>query len=316
MKLRFDPSRSDWPEWQQELRQVLHRLLRLPDYDPNPPRAHVLSRKIEYLYYLEEVAYEAEPDVWVQAHLYIPKFFTQPCRAFLSCHGHGPGVDGPKYHYARAMAERGYVVLAPEWRDFGRRALDEPGTNNCATVVALANMLGKTAAGLRLWETMRGLEYLVSRPEVDPSRIVAGGLSLGGELSLLLAALDTRVRAAVVSGFFTDYRSLLLEYPAGRPNCICYAIPNILEYCDMPDLVGLVAPRSLMIQVASRDPWMDLGRIQTAFAKARAIYEALGASDRIALDVIDNLHEFDGTRPYPWFDEVLKAEAPALSQQA
>ena len=134
----------------------------------------------------------------------------------LAIHGHGPGKSwcaasnegGPGDDYAHALAELGYVVLAPDLRGFGERADWMPDDKyHCDWDLVCATMAGVDPLERNLWDLQRALDVLGAHPLVDPTRIGAAGLSYGGTCTLFLAALDDRVRAAVVSGYLSSWQA-------------------------------------------------------------------------------------------------------------
>ena len=104
----------------------------------------------------------------------------------------------------------GYVVVAPDWRAFGERRLGgDFGQRDACNVFFIKGMLmGVNLLALNVWDALRSIEYLQLRPEVDPGRIGCVGLSYGGTMTLYTAALDERVKCAVVSGYLKLLRGL------------------------------------------------------------------------------------------------------------
>jgi hypothetical protein len=104
--------------------------------------------------------------------------------------------------------------------------------------------------GERAWDVMRALDYALSRPDVDPSRIVIVGLSLGGEVAAYVGALDPRVTITLPTGFSPDL-SVLKYY--GSHGCWNWHYADIREYIDSADLFALIAPRPLLIETGKQD---------------------------------------------------------------
>jgi hypothetical protein len=117
---------------------------------------------------------------------------------------------------------------------------------------------------------------------------------------MLLGALDERIKVVDISGFLTTYKSMMLM--KDRDNCVCYAIPNLLEYCEMPDIAGLIAPRPLIIEHGLRDEWFNNDDVKSAFESVKRIYETIGAVDNIDIDYHDGPHKFSGAKSLDWFD--------------
>lgn len=297
----FQLGGTTFSQWRVGLREKLTTLLGIDKQRSAPLEAHKLSSQEFDDYRLEKIVFQSESGVWVPALFYIPKNMAAPGRALLNCHGHGIGIEDPLYSYVLDFVRRGFVVFAPEVRDFGERAFGRPHEMACDRTYKLAAMLGKNVTGLRLWDFMRGLDYLETRPEVDRNRIACGGHSLGGELAMFLAALDERVHAAFISGFLCTYEGLMFRVN----NCICYTVPGILEVCDMSDIAGLIAPRPLVVQSGTRDAPVPATYTEQAFKHVESIYRAANASEKLVLDVFEGEHQFHGTETFRVFDRWL-----------
>src|SRR5262249_28652225 len=148
----------------------------------------------------------------------------------------------------------GYVVLALEMLGFGRRR-DEAarkqgaGHSSCQTASGAALLLGETMPGWRTWDAACALDLLESRPEVDPSRLGLIGISGGGTVGLYTAALDQRVKAAVLSCSFCTFRDCIFS----RSHCIDNYVPAMLRWFEMADVAGLIAPRYVFCENGSQD---------------------------------------------------------------
>ena len=116
----------------------------------------------------------------------------------------------------RRFAERGCIVLCPEQIGQGDRALPEDRVTYQVLIHGL-NMLGHTLIGLRYWDLVRALDLLETIAPIDRKRIGVMGLSLGGEMTLFLSALETRVRAVCICGYLTSHQSTFLD----QAHCTC-----------------------------------------------------------------------------------------------
>jgi dienelactone hydrolase len=159
---------------------------------------------------------------------------------------------------------------------------------------------GVTWPGVMLWDDLRTLDYLASRPEVDRNRLGCIGLSIGGYRSFILAALDSRVRVAIDVGWMTAFASQIKQHIAHTMG-LTFVIPGMYHYFDLPDLSALVAPRALMVQMGSRDGLFPLSGIQSAFAKIDQCYQKVGSPNRQQCKLFDAPHEFnDKMQPQAW----------------
>jgi hypothetical protein len=110
--------------------------------------------------------------------------------------------------------------------------------------------------GERTWDAMRGVDYLLSRPDVDPAHLVVAGLSLGGEMTTWAAALDTRLSVAVPAGYSPDMSVML--YSTYAHACWRWVHADVREYIDQADLHALIAPRMLIVQTGKLDGYSAL----------------------------------------------------------
>src|SRR5207253_1121344 len=135
--------------------------------------------------------------------------------------------DGYHTDFACALAEQGFIVAAPEISTFGER--QHPYKNahlwrlnpTCHGGNTYAIMLGKSIAGLRVLDNIRVIDYLLTRPEIDKQNIAAMGISGGGMNTFFTAAIDERIKASVISGYFCDWRHSILEIF----HCTCNFVP-------------------------------------------------------------------------------------------
>ena len=201
-------------EWQAHAGRVLTGHLGFLDR-PAPPVEAELEQTVDRGSYVRErVVLRTWPDATMPVYLLVPKGLTGPAPCVLALHGHGYGVrdivglweDGSErwepdgYHkdFGCALAERGFVVAAPEISCFGERRADysalggeltgSPPTT-CHNANTYAIMLGGSVMGLRVWDGMRAVDYLATRPEADSARLGAMGISGRRRAHLLLHRL-------------------------------------------------------------------------------------------------------------------------------
>ena len=236
--------------------------------------------------------------------------------------------------YASALAERGYVVLVIDALGWGERGLSNeswlardidfpPGSvddreesirafNLDATErlgkLALGILYsGSTYMGILLWDDRRSLDYLCSLPFVDPERIGAIGLSMGGYRTIWLMAADDRVRCGCSVGFMTRLEDIV---PHRQP-ALWAVVPGLYEKLPYPDLAGLAAPRDLLLMTCENDNLFSLSDMQAAVERVKTVYEKAGASSAIEARSFPVGHQFDLTmqqEAFYWFDRRLKPE--------
>lgn len=306
-RLAFPESASPkaWRQWRRSLRRSLRKVLRLAELGPVPtPRPTTVETVQADGYQRHKLVYETLPGSWVTAYLLVPDGLTGPGPAAICAHGHFEGgkdsVALPDraagVAYGHELARRGVVVLAPDKAGMGERQGQSDyataGQNVCWPVWARLNQMGLDLTGLRVFELMAGISLLSARPDVDARRIGAAGLSGGCWLSQVLSALDRRVRAVVLSGFFTTFVQTVWH-----GHCICHHPFAIGRECDLPDLSALIAPRPQFVESGKQDEPYPL---EPAYSMVRRAYELLGAPDRLGLDHYDGGHMFHGEHSVPW----------------
>ena len=316
---------GDWRAWRETAAARLKELLgTLPDDAVDP--APVVKERVQLDGYVRERVEIATFDgLRMPMYVLIPDGAEGPSPAVVACHGHGYGVreivglepDGgerkgdPGLHkdFAVALVRRGFVVAAPELLGFGDRRYAEdaaggPKANSCFRIAVHLLMTGRTIAGYRVFETLRAVDYLQRRSEARSDRIGIMGISGGGLVAAFAAALDERLRAAVVSGYANTFRGSVLD----RNHCIDNYVPGMLTDFDMPDVIGLIAPRPLLIESGDRDAVFPRGPAVEAYASLRDIYQAAGAEDRLRADFFQGGHEISGAVAYDWLAAELGGE--------
>jgi acetyl esterase/lipase len=243
---------------------------------------------------LQELTLQALPDRRAHAWLARP---TQPkgkVGAVLALHGHGGKgeevVQGTGlYWYGRAMIERGYVVIAP---DIGQHQLQHTNW---------------TLMGERIWDALRCLDYVATLPEVDSSRLAVAGLSLGGETTMYVAAMDERLKAACSSGWLTTVTNMK------NGHCVCYNFPGLEENFEFSDIFSCVAPRVLICELGEKERApggfpVPIGR--QAFEQLSAAYRVFNAETNLTLTVHPGPHVFYGQDFWPKLSAALGGAAP------
>lgn len=297
-------------------KQFLATLGELPERTPLNARTVGTIERADYR--IEKVIFQSQPGFFVTANLYVPKRGTPPYPAVLYPLGHERG--GKSYPIWQQMlgslASKGFVALT--WDPvgqgervqlfdpaFGERRLS--GSTMEHTIVGAQCLLaGDNLARYTIWDGMRALDYLVSRPEVDPKRIACSGNSGGGTHTAYLSALDDRIQVAAPSCYLTSWRKLLVTIgPQDAEQCL----PPWLDYqLDHPDFVLAFAPKPYLILSAIRDFFSITGARET-FQEARKIYRTLGAGDKIHMVDADDGHGYSKPRrlaAYKWFSRWLK----------
>jgi dienelactone hydrolase len=165
----------------------------------------------------------------------------------------------------------------------------------------LAFHLGISVVGLRAHDGLRLVDYLETRRDLDTGRLGAMGISGGGMHTFFSTCLDPRIRACVVSGYFSTFRDSILA----MSHCACNYVPGLAEFGEMYDLAGLIAPRPMLVEAGNRDPIFPLRAVRASVAKARAAYAVFGARDALATDYFEGRHQISGRRAYDFLQRHL-----------
>jgi len=287
-----------------------------------PPEVEVVSSEDCGRYRRDKIVFDVEHHLSSPAWLLVPHDRETPGAAVLAQHEHGlgrgkdevcavdGGDDGLREHirthrsdYGHQLAERGYVVLATDLRTFGERAdWNPPHLYACDLTHVHAAMLGRNLLALDLWDLARALDVLCAHPLVDPARVGMVGLSVGGTVTLFLAAWDTRVKAAVVSGYFSSWAS---SAAVAWNMCGSQVLHGMLGRLEHVDLAAAIAPRPLLVESGTRDDLFPIDVARAEMAKLARVYDRLDAAAHLEHDVFDDGHRWNGERAYPFLDHWL-----------
>jgi len=216
---------------------------------------------------------------------------------------------------ATELVRRGYVVIATDMLYWGERrmlldgdppsyrepqsmtaeevdAFNRRSSQNEQLVARTLMTAGITWPGVILWDDLRTLDYLASRPEVDRRRMGCVGLSVGGYRSFLLAALDPRIKAAVDVGWMTSYASNIRRHVINTVG-FTFHITGLYRYLDLPDLAALIAPRSIFVINGSKDTLFPAEGVEKAHQKIEACFRKARTADHQRCRVYDAPHQFN-----------------------
>jgi len=205
-------------------------------------------------YRIEKVIFESQPGFMVDALLYVPKKAKLPAPGVLSTIGHY-GDEGFFIWSEQArcigLARKGYVVLTYDPISQGERKWLGNGVHDALRKRYL--VAGVDVSGLMFWDSIRAIDYMTSRHEVDPQRISVTGVSGGGFNALYTAVLDERVKAVAPAGFATTMEALIKR---GNAGCCAY-MPGLTTYAEMEDVYALIAPRKMLVMGGYMDILAD-----------------------------------------------------------
>jgi dienelactone hydrolase len=157
---------------------------------------------------------------------------------------------------------------------------------------------------MRVLDALRVIDYLQSRDEVDGKNIGTMGISGGGMHAFFSAAIDPRIKAAVISGYFCDWRDSILSIF----HCTCNFVPGLLNLGELSDLAGLIAPRPLLVEHGTRDHIFPIARVKAAVAKARRAWKVFAAEGNLATDYFEGRHRINGDAAYDFLAAHLGLE--------
>jgi cephalosporin-C deacetylase-like acetyl esterase len=311
------------------LRATFLRLLGgLPEKSGVPP-----VRKMGMIdggdYVVEKLVYESFPGYFVPALLYKPKTIKSPVPGVLSPCGHSTtGKSAGPYQILHInLAKQGYMVLTYDPVGQGERSQfwdAEKGRSRfnlgCGEHAVLGNplyLLGTSLARYRIWDGMRGLDYLVSLPDVDASKIGCVGNSGGGTLTAYIAALDPRVSVAAICCYITTLRrrmgNRIEKDPDADPEQDIFGF--VSEGIDHAGLLALRTPRPTLLGTALLD-FFPIEGARESFAEAKRLYEVAGAGDRIERTEAPGRHGLSAPlrqAVYQWFGHWLAGREDAAA---
>jgi len=310
------PSRDDHAAWLKAKQRQLTRLLGgFPSKDPFSART--VRRKEEADRIVEWVEYEAETGDIVPAILLIPRRRTPPLPAVFCHHQHAGQYDlgksevvgwagNPQQAYAAELCARGYITLAPDtigFEDRSHPSLSGPDYERFLHYELL--LKGLTLQGKMIWDVMRGIDFLASRPEVDAKRIGMIGHSMGAAETWFSMSLEPRIKAGAASCATTTYAAIVAANAVHNPG---FYVPGILRWGDIPEVVSLIAPRPLLILNGEKDWRFPIEGAREVVNRAGRLYRRLGEADALELFVSPGDHEFTDEmrqRAYHWLDRWL-----------
>ena len=305
---------DDVKAWQVRLRRTLRRLLGPAPQSKAPLKPRVLWTRPHRLGSIQKILFTSEPGSDVPAYVCLPRN-VQPPYAFMIClQGHSTGmhnsiavdreteqerirVAGDR-DFGLGCMRRGIAALCIEQRSFGERretVQKQVSPHGCHDAVMQALLLGRTLLGERVFDVDRGLDYLAARGDADMRRIGVMGNSGGGTVSLFSAAVLPRIRFAMPSCYFCTFRDSIMSIY----HCADNYVPGLLQHAEMADVLGLFAPRPVVIVAGRKDPIFPIAGVRKAFKHLQSIYAAAGAADHCHLVIGPGGHRFYADLAWP-----------------
>jgi len=311
-------------DWQHRRSQILTGMQAA--MGPLPDRTNLVPLDVKVIeetrgdgYLRQSITYAAEAGDRVPADLYLPtsRAAGQKVAAILALHPTGAlgkrivANEGPRANrgYALELAQRGYVVLAPDYPSFG----DSKAYDFNADRYVSGTMKG-------IFNHMRGVDLLQARPEVDGKRIGVIGHSLGGHNAMFVAVFDDRISAIVSSCGWNPFH----EYYGGkikgwtsdrympRLDTVYKLDPDKVPF-DFYEVVAALAPRAFLSVSPLHDANFEVSGVKKAIPKAQEVYKLLGVPEKLQVSYPDCEHDFptaERRRAYEFFDHELQ-QTPA-----
>ena len=326
--LRFQAhSAEQAAAWQTAVRPELRAALgftHLPAAELNP---RLIERVERDGYTREKWLLQTWQGALMPVYLLLPHTPQTPLPVVVAFSGHGYGAkdvvglweDGAErltpdgYHkdFGIELCRKGFAVAAPEISCFGERVTDyasldqtlgQPIPYTCEHTAHMAMHLGGSVIGLRAHDATRLIDWLETKPELDTHRLGAMGISGGGMHTLFSTCLDERIRACVISGYYSSFRDSLLA----MHHCSCNFVPGLQRFGEMYDLIGLVAPRPVLVEAGTHDPLFPIQAVQSSVQIAREkVYRLWGAESQFESDIFEGRHRISGARAYDFLWEKL-----------
>ncbi len=286
-KLRCITTRSQAEEYVKQLQKKVQNTFQFPA-EKCPLNPRVTGKVSHPGYVIEKIIIDSRPGFPVTMNLFLPEKFEGKLPANLILSGHSPEGKFAPYNYkvAQSIALKGSAALMIDPVQQGERLqyeCNDPGL--CPAHNHFNRKLkavGDNFANWRVYDAIRAVDYLESRPEIDASRLAVSGLSGGGTLSTLVNSVEKRFIAAAPSCYITRWvRNVENELPVdGEQILPAFAADG----GDMADLLLAAAPRPVLI-IGQEDDFFDIRGTREVYQEVRRIYELLGYGERVQLFV-------------------------------
>ncbi len=258
-------------------------------------------------YTIERIAFESMPRIYVTANLYVPKKRNGRVPAVVYVCGHSYSPYGAKTQYQRhgiSLAKNGYAAFILDPIQIAETWAAHHGISSQEMYDWYSR--GYTPAGIEVWNAMRAIDYLETRPEVDRNRIGMTGRSGGAAMTWFTAAVDPRVKVAVpVMGISTYAANVAAN--TQRLHCDCMFTINSWRH-DMMHQGALIAPRPLLMAHGRKDDLFPVAGYKEFEEKVGALYKAYGRAEAFTNIEVDTAHadsDYLREQAIRWFDKFL-----------
>jgi dienelactone hydrolase len=288
-------SRDAWEiKRPQYLEEYFYMLGLVPRPEKTPLNATVTGTLSRDGYVVDMLHYQSRPGLYVTGNLYRPAAIKPGERLpaiFYVCGHSNRGRDGNKVAYQSHgiwFAKHGYICLTVDSLQLGEIAAFHHGTYRLERW--WWHSRGYTPAGVEAWNGVRGIDYLIGRPDVDPQRIAVTGISGGGAATYWITAADERVKAAVPVSGMADLESYVSNRVING-HCDCMFLYNTFQW-PWTRIAGLIAPRPLLFTNSDKDDIFPMDANERVINRLERLYSLYGAGDRVAAMVSVGGHAY------------------------
>lgn len=268
------------------------------DHRPTPPR--LVRTEKHNGYTLERLVLDLNGAEPVPALLLIPDKLRQPAPGLLFIHWHageyGLGKEqllrgtSVQPAYAPVCASKGLVTLAIDSWCFGERQHEPVGHQGEEDTFKLMLWRGQTLWGMMMFDEFRALSYLAARPEVNPARLGALGMSMGATKVWWLAGLDPRLKVPIDVCCLTDYESLIAAHGLAGHG-VYYFVPSLLKHFDTFQINELIVPRPHLSVNGRKDPLTPPQGVEKVRDELRPLYREYGREQDCRIELFDCAHQ-------------------------
>ncbi|MEX2232850.1 MAG: acetylxylan esterase [Cyclobacteriaceae bacterium] len=284
-------TKEDWAKRQARVDEILIDMVG-PFPEKTPMAAKVTGTLKKEGYRVEKIIYESIPGFYVTAGLFIPNGVKRNNPAILFTSGHT--IDAFRYPSYQTMilnlVKKGFIVFAIDPIGQGERIQHFDGEKKASAVGSMTRehsylgnqcfLSGASIARYFIWDGIRAIDYLLTRKEVDPSRIGITGQSGGGTQAAYIFAFDKRIKAGAPVNFITGFRRLLESIgPQDAEQNFYHGVANGITHAD---LLEVRAPNPALIVAGTRDFFSIQGARET-YDEVKNTYAAFGANENVGM---------------------------------
>ena len=323
-KLEVPGALAQWKAQRAKVKSIVIGALGQMPPRPSPGAVRVVKTDRRNGWRIEKFVFNNGVDSEVPGYIAIPEDGRERHPAILTMHGHSSskenmfGYEPTSQDVAELLARKGYVVLGIDGYFNGERKGTGPagkpetmqrGSDQEMTLFKLNLWLGRTLWGMMLRDEQIALDYLASRPEVDPERIGAQGMSMGSTRAWWLGAIDDRIKAVVAVACFTRYEDLIAIRQL-KAHGIYYFVPGILKHFDSEGIMALLAPRPFLALTGDSDagsPPEGMKKLEQILSRFYKLYGKPEAFRSVIYPNTGHVYNDDEKQKMlDWFDRYLK----------